>query len=244
MKYLLDVDGTLTDSRKPIDTEFAIWFARFCARNDVYLVTGSDRPKTVEQVGIHIYHLCKRAYQCNGNDVWYGNINLRTIQFPDDPALDEALNDYLANSDFPIRTGNHIEKRPGMTNFSILGRNATPEDRWGYVMWDKEYDERDVIAHNLSIIFPKYNFQVAGDTGIDITVKGHGKEQVLTDFKESDRILFIGDKCAEGGNDHGIAQAVSALSDNKNSFAYGTGKFYNVEGWKDTWEILRISESE
>ena len=27
-------------------------------------------------------------------------------------------------------------------------------------------------------------------------------------------------------------------------FAYGTGKFYNVEGWKDTWEILRISESE
>jgi hydroxymethylpyrimidine pyrophosphatase-like HAD family hydrolase len=49
--FIFDVDGTLTPSRSEIDKEFAEWFLGYCSRNSVYLVTGSDYPKTVEQVG-------------------------------------------------------------------------------------------------------------------------------------------------------------------------------------------------
>ena len=41
--YIFDVDGTLTPSRQVIDSDFAVFFSNFCAENDVYLVTGSDK---------------------------------------------------------------------------------------------------------------------------------------------------------------------------------------------------------
>ena len=49
-KFIFDVDGTLTPSRQQIDSDFAVYFSNFCTINDVYLVTGSDKEKTVEQV--------------------------------------------------------------------------------------------------------------------------------------------------------------------------------------------------
>ena len=51
-KFIFDVDGTLTPSRKQIEHEFWAPFLIFCRHNDVYLVTGSDRQKTLEQLGL------------------------------------------------------------------------------------------------------------------------------------------------------------------------------------------------
>ena len=75
-KFIFDVDGTLTPSRGIIDLEFKMFFNTFCLMNEVYLVTGSDKPKTVEQISDHTYNLCKRVYQCSGSDVWQGNANI------------------------------------------------------------------------------------------------------------------------------------------------------------------------
>ena len=71
-KFIFDVDGTLTPSRREIDSEFAVFFTDFCAKKDVYLVTGSDKEKTLEQVGEQIYSLAKRVYNCSGNDAYEG----------------------------------------------------------------------------------------------------------------------------------------------------------------------------
>ena len=55
INYLFDVDGTLTPSRKPMVLDFKTYF-KFWVRtqqssgNKVYLVTGSDKDKTIEQV--------------------------------------------------------------------------------------------------------------------------------------------------------------------------------------------------
>ena len=45
-EFIFDVDGTLTPSRGTIDPEFKEFFMAFAKKNNVYLVTGSDRPKT------------------------------------------------------------------------------------------------------------------------------------------------------------------------------------------------------
>ena len=63
-KFVFDVDGTLTLSRRKIDAVFQRWFLEFCYDNNVYLVTGSDYPKTVEQVGTSIAENVKRVYNC------------------------------------------------------------------------------------------------------------------------------------------------------------------------------------
>ena len=86
--FIFDVDGTLTPSRGEIDHDFAVFFSTFCAENNVYLVTGSDRDKTLEQVGDEIYSLCKRVYNCSGCDVWEGSTNIRASHWilPEDPS--------------------------------------------------------------------------------------------------------------------------------------------------------------
>ena len=77
IKYIFDVDGTLTPSRSKMDYEFRAFFNTFCLVNDVYLVTGSDKPKTVEQITEPTYNLAKRVYNCSGCDVWEGKTHIR-----------------------------------------------------------------------------------------------------------------------------------------------------------------------
>ena len=50
MRYIFDVDGTLTPSRGMIDPKFKIWFKKFIELYPVSLVTGSDREKSIEQL--------------------------------------------------------------------------------------------------------------------------------------------------------------------------------------------------
>jgi phosphomannomutase len=226
-KFIFDVDGTLTPSRGVIDKEFAIWFSKFCDVNDVYLVTGSDKPKTIEQIGEYIYHKCKRVYNCSGSDVWCGDLHISTNKWilPETPH--EWLSEELAKSAFPLRTGLHFEHRPGMVNFSIVGRNADAEQRKKYRKWDLETEERVWIADKFNLRFPELEAKVGGETGIDIFPRGANKSQILQDFDDDDFIVFFGDRMDEDGNDYPLALV------NYN------GNNYHVKGWEETWEILR-----
>ena len=227
-KYIFDVDGTLTPSRQRIDKEFAVWFSKFCDTHAVYLVTGSDRPKTIEQVGEYIYHQCKRVYNCSGNDVWERDVNVRTSDWalPNDVRM--WLTEMLQNSIFALRTGLHFENRSGMCNFSVVGRNATLGERKYYYKWDCEHLEREKIAIELERLFPALSATVGGETGIDIYPLGLDKSQIMVDFADSDKLFFFGDKICASGNDLSIAQAVKAHN----------GVAYPVEDWQETFKIL------
>ena len=67
--FVFDVDGTLTESRQPMDPEFKDFMLKFVENRDVFLVTGSDRLKTYEQLGFEFYEACTGVWQCNGNVV-------------------------------------------------------------------------------------------------------------------------------------------------------------------------------
>ena len=229
--YIFDVDGTLTPSRQRMDKQFAVWFSKFCESNNVYLVTGSDKAKTVEQVGEYIYFCCKKVYQCSGNDVWERGKNVRTstLKLPDE--MWGYLNKAITDSLFPVQNGQHIEERPGLYNLSIPGRNIGNRTRIQYVAYDNHTNERNNIAAKLQEQFPLFEFKVAGETGIDITAKGNNKSQILDDFDPSDVIYFFGDKCDKGGNDHELALAVHDRG--------GENSTYQVNSWEDTFSYLQ-----
>jgi phosphomannomutase len=235
-KYIFDVDGTLTPSRGQIDLEFKAWFNIFCKTHDVYLVTGSDREKTVEQIGEDTYDLCKRVYNCSGSDVYEGANNVRTTNWEPPLQLIIILGGWLQSSKFQIRTGRHIEHRPGMVNFSIVGRNCTAKERSEYVEYDKASRERETIAYIINSTFDDITATVGGETGLDIHPTGSDKSQVLTDFGYHDKIVFYGDSMFDGGNDLSLAKALTNGS-------YPKGAAVPVKDWEDTFTKLLISES-
>ena len=228
-KFIFDVDGTLTPSRQRIDEEFLSFFFRFTFDNDVYLVTGSDRAKTVDQVTPELYDNCERVYNCSGSDVYEGDTNVYRSEWELPWDVERFLFDELDYSQFPIRNGNHIERRPGGVNFSILGRHVDPFlGRKEYMRWDKDTDERAVIADRLRSNFPGLSVALGGQTGIDIGPYGSDKSQILRDFDESDDIHFFGDRMEKGGNDYSLGEAVKEMG----------GYPYTVNGWKETRTIL------
>ena len=170
IKYIFDVDGTLTPSRGKINSEFRTFMKKFMDSHDVYLVTGSDREKTVDQIGEMLYNKAKYVYQCNGNDIWVKDKRIAFNVLAIDDTFRQDLIYELKKSDFPLRTGNHIEERDGLINFSIVGRNATSNIRQLYVRYDEKYNERKLVAERLREKQPKYDIHVAGETGIDLSL--------------------------------------------------------------------------
>lgn len=226
-KFIFDVDGTLTPSRQKIDPEFKEFFLQFIKDNKVWLVTGSDYAKTVEQLGEEICESVVTVYNCSGNDVYFKGkrVNSKSFQAPE--ALMELMNGWLQSSPFPLRTGNHIEERMGTINFSIVGRNCTLEERKLYVKHDLENRERESIAFQINSEFPSITATVGGETGIDIYRKGCDKGQILEDFNKDDKIFFFGDRMEQGGNDWPLAAKLN------------NQRCYNVRDWRDTMERLQ-----
>ena len=228
-KYIFDVDGTLTPSRQKIQSDFLRFLFGFTFDNEVYLVTGSDRAKTLEQVTPELYDNCERVYNCSGSDVYEGDTNVYRSEWELPWDVERFLNDELDYSSFPLRNGNHIERRPGGINFSILGRDKDPFlGRAEYMRWDKDNDERAVIADRLRNSFPGLSVALGGQTGIDIGPYGSDKSQILRDFSEDDELYFFGDRCEEGGNDHTLAKEVEKRG----------GFSYNVRDYNETWKLL------
>lgn len=228
-KLIFDVDGTLTPSRGLIDPDFSK-FLQDLPDTELYLVTGSDRPKTLEQVGEDLYNKCIVVYQCSGNEMWHGNTRVHKNDWIAPIQLIESLTKHLKNSPFVCRTGNHIEQRVGMVNFSIVGRNCNLAERKLYVEYDKETLERAKLSAILRNEFPTIEFKVAGETGLDIFPAGANKSQIMKDFNHDDKIYFFGDMWKPGGNDYEIYETVSQM---ERGFSIG------VTDWKNTWNILK-----
>jgi len=231
-KFIFDVDGTLTPSRQKIDGEFLSFFMEFSSNNDVYLVTGSDRDKTLEQIGEELYNKVCRVYNCSGSDVYEGDKNIYRDDWELPEYVEERLLKELEWSEFPIRNGNHIERRPGGVNFSILGRGEG-EGREQYVEWDNKTHERRELLCRLRYNFIDVEFNVGGQTGIDIAPIGVNKSQILRDFNKEDELHFFGDMMERGQNDYPLAYHVEKWG----------GFTYPVKDWEDTrTKLTKLTE--
>ena len=226
--YVFDVDGTLTPSRQKMDEAFKRFFSRFASRNFVYLVTGSDRDKTMEQVGADLYGLADRVYNCSGNHVFEGHNEIYRSNWRLPWDAEEWLKQKLDQSMFHIKTGAHFDHRIGCCNFSVIGRNCKLYERKEYVKYDNINKERERIAREFEEKFPDIEAVIGGETGLDIFPRGKNKGQIMEDL-DWHSVHFFGDKMEEGGNDAPLGNRI----DNR-PFGYT----YAVKDWKHTWEIL------
>ena len=180
--YIFDVDGTLTPSRGVMDLSFREYFISFAEKNPTYLITGSDRQKTFEQVGEEVYNACKLVYQCNGAEVWEKNRRVKSSNWTPSYELKHFLQNRVHHSKAPYKTGgNHIEVRTGMINVSTVGRDCTTEQREQYYKWDLQNQERENLALLIENKFSDLNAVVGGQISIDVYPKGMNKSVIAND---------------------------------------------------------------
>ena len=169
--FIFDVDGTLTDSRSPMDTAFRKWFKDWLKRGskEVYLASGSDYVKTQEQVNNDILNSVDAVFSCAGNAIYVkGQLKYKSEWTLKEPQI-SWLNEQLFKSLFTGKVGRHIEIRTGLVNFSVVGRAADKDQRAKYVEFDKKNNERKRIADLFNKKFEGIAVaQVAGETGIDL----------------------------------------------------------------------------
>jgi hydroxymethylpyrimidine pyrophosphatase-like HAD family hydrolase len=123
-----------------------------------------------------------------------------------------------------------------MINFSTVGRNADFEQRKTYNLWDQTERERETIAEFINENYPTLNATVGGSISIDIIEEGCDKGQVVHYLENAGatKIVFVGDKCYPGGNDHGIIRELQ-----KSNLAF---EWYNVDGPEETLRLLRTNK--
>lgn len=209
---IFDVDGTLTPSRKTISTEMKTALSNLGKHWDIYLATGSDYPKTLEQLGSDLLNYSiVRSFNCSGNSIWSKGVEVYREESSWPTEIILWLRSQLSMSTFPHKTGYHFDYRPGVLNFSIVGRNASETQRREYEEFDSATQERVNIAISFNQFFKnkfKVVAQIAGKTGFDITKLGKDKSQIIHNFFCNTPVIFFGDDTQPGGNDYTIAKAI------------------------------------
>ena len=114
--FVFDVDGTLTEPREEITDEMYEFFSSWSKEKQCFISTGSDFKKTKEQIGQSTLNCFDLVFCCMGNETRdsSGEI-LRRVNFILENELKSDLDDFLFKSEFPYRTGTHIEPRTGMS---------------------------------------------------------------------------------------------------------------------------------
>ena len=213
--YIFDMDGTLTPARQQMDPDFARRFVVWIKAHMAYLAAGSNYEKVTEQLPPDIvasfsgiYSSMGNVFHQKGKEVYRNEIKLKK-------ELLQTLEHYRKNTAYDGKLyGNYMELRPGMLNFSILGRNCPFSERNRYNEWDNKHHEGAKIAEELNEKFPEYETSLGGKISIDIVTKGCGKEQIAGKIRAAhpnDKIIFIGDRTEKGGNDYALAEALRAM---------------------------------
>lgn len=225
--FVFDVDGTLTPHRQVIDPTFRNEFIDWAKSKNVFLASGSDYVKLIEQVGVKVLNDVAGVFSSSGNAL-HKNGELQWQNHAlDDPKLIGVLDKMLQASAYPDRTGLHFEHRPGMLNFSVVGRNASFDDRAAYFEYDKLCKERNLIAARVRTL--GYDASIGGQISVDIFPPGGDKRQIVHYFDNDTTIYFFGDRMAPEGNDESLAHAL---------LKRGNAVLYHVTSCDMTREIL------
>jgi phosphomannomutase len=228
MILAFDVDGTLTDARQPIDPKMLDAMLSLCETHEVWIVTGSDKPKCQEQLG-PLWDAVARGYCCAGAELWIQDELIRAKSWNPPVQLIIDLFSALHESGYTELCGKHVEVRTGMVNLSIPGRQASVSQRDAFADWDQKTNTRKHIASQIKRLYPSLSTTLGGKTSIDITPAGWGKHVVLEDANQP--VWFWGDECKPGGNDASLAEAIRSTS---------RGRVFETRNWQDTYH--QISE--
>lgn len=217
MKKLIifDLDGTLAESKAPLDSEMAAILERLLKVVQVAVISGGDWPQFEKQVlskisekkrlkNLSILPTCGTKYYSykGGWKLLYAE-NFTAEE--KNKIVTELQNAVKASGlRFGKLWGEQIEDRGSQITFSALGQQAPLEAK---KKWDPKFIKRKKIKKCLDRPLKGFAINIGGATSIDITKPGIDKAYGIRKLRHTLKIkisdmIFIGDALFEGGNDH------------------------------------------
>ena len=196
IKYIFDVDGVLCDTSQRIDEEFSAYFQEWAKDKEYYLITGSYREKTIDQIGTEIVENQHIGFHCLGNAIYPPGgkeVLINDFEFTEDEM--EHFYNFWSRSTYDQKPEfkTVLEKRQGSYNFSLATRCGDRELRSHYMKHDELYKERQNFIIQLNNTFPRLEAYAGGSVSVDICLRGANKGQVLDliDDNEADIVFLL-----------------------------------------------------
>ncbi|RSY76613.1 HAD-IIB family hydrolase [Sphingomonas koreensis] len=217
MKQLMafDLDGTLAESKAPLDDEVAGLLAALLSFAQVAVISGGDWPQFKKQVvdrlppgaelgrlwilptaGAKLFRFAGEWRQAYSEEIT-----------PAEKAhilkeLDRAIK--AAGLDRDPAWGPRIEDRGTQITYSGIGQKAPLEAKEA---WDPDRRKRLQLQATLRRTLPEWSVNIGGTTSIDITRAGIDKGFGLRKLAAESGVplqdmVFVGDSIFPGGNDY------------------------------------------
>lgn len=223
-----DLDGTLADSKSPLEDRMAELLNQLLDVFHVCVISGGKFGQFEKQLlanlqvspmkleKLHIMPTCgTRYYVYSVAGKEWQQVYAEDFTEKEKQKIIAALNKGFDDLDYREKEvwGDCIEDRGSQVTFSVLGQDIV--DKLGKEgvkrkeAWDPDNHKKNELRDYIAKLIPEFEVRVGGVTSIDITKlgidKAYGMKKLmgLLDISK-DEILFIGDRLAEGGNDYPV----------------------------------------
>jgi len=226
MKKLIvfDLDGTIAESKSPLDAEMANLLSRLLTVVKVAIISGGNWPQFQRQVLSHLGqdpHLKQLSILPTCGTKFYRYESGWELLYSEDFTVEEkekiirSLKQTIAKSGFETQKiwGQQIEDRGSQITFSALGQEAPIEPK---EKWDPDFSKRKQMKDFLDTLIPEFSVRLGGTTSIDVTKPGIDKAYGIRKLRDTlgiaiQDMVYVGDALFPGGNDYPAKEA-GALS--------------------------------
>lgn len=227
---VFDLDGTLTPTKAPMDSQMAALIAQLLAVKKVAVIGGGKygifKTQLLQQLQVpkpllqNLFLFPATATSFYIYKSGWKNVYALQLSKAEKDKIKKAFHDVFEDIGYkhPQNVyGKVIEDRGTQITFSALGQDvvAILGKKRGVplkVKWlQKNRDVKMKIAKLLTKLLPELEVHAAGFTSIDITKKGIDKAYGLQQIKNHLHVdikdmLFVGDAIFPGGNDYQIVK--------------------------------------
>jgi phosphomannomutase len=226
MKRLIvfDLDGTLAESKSPLDAEMARLLTSLLAIMKVAVISGgnwlqfenqvlANLPHDQRLVNLSLLPTCgTKFYQYTGE---WQQLYAEDFTAAEKQKIIDALNQAVAATGSHVDRvwGEVIEDRGSQITFSALGQQAPIEEK---KKWDPDFAKRQKMQAILDHLIPEFSVRLGGTTSVDVTKPGIDKAYGIRKLRDIlgipiAEMIYVGDALFPGGNDYPAKEA-GALS--------------------------------
>jgi phosphomannomutase len=217
---VFDLDGTLAESKLPLDPEMAALLDRLLKVVKVAVISGGSWAQYQQQVlsylqsNDHLRNLSllptcgTKFYRYNRE---WQKLYSEDLSAKDRAQIIDALNKALDQAGYRAEKhwGDLIDDRGTQITLSALGQDAPLDEK---KKWDPDFAKRKQIKKILEPLIPGFSVQLGGATSIDVTKIGIDKAYGIKKLHEIlgisiEDMIFVGDAIFPGGNDYPAKQA-------------------------------------